>query len=122
MSNTIDNKEFLEIIDEYSEDEINSVGWDGGVFLSAVENITSNIIEYALNSTDHFYNNHNNHSGSFSDNYKLLVSNTNVSTDGNNNDTKYEPQIPEYIRTTSMVFCIAIMCLGVVGNIMVSSI
>ncbi len=119
MSNTIDSKEFLEIIDEYSEDEINSVGWDGGQFLNVVENITSNIIEFTLNSTDHFYNNNHNNS-SFSDNYKLLVNNANVSTDGNNNDTKYEPQIPEYIRTTSMVFCIAIMCLGVVGNIMVS--
>lgn len=30
------------------------------------------------------------------------------------------PQIPEYIRATSMVFCIIIMCLGVIGNIMVS--
>uniref|UniRef100_A0AAG5CUX3 G-protein coupled receptors family 1 profile domain-containing protein n=1 Tax=Anopheles atroparvus TaxID=41427 RepID=A0AAG5CUX3_ANOAO len=29
------------------------------------------------------------------------------------------PQIPEYIRATSMVFCIIIMCLGVIGNIMV---
>lgn len=30
------------------------------------------------------------------------------------------PQIPAYIRNTSMVFCIVIMCLGVIGNIMVS--
>ncbi|XP_058062392.1 thyrotropin-releasing hormone receptor-like [Anopheles bellator] len=29
------------------------------------------------------------------------------------------PQIPEYIRATSMVFCIIIMCLGVIGNVMV---
>lgn len=34
-----------------------------------------------------------------------------------NNDV---PQIPDYIRYTSMVFCIAIMCLGVIGNIMVN--
>lgn len=34
-----------------------------------------------------------------------------------NNDV---PQIPDYIRYTSMVFCIVIMCLGVIGNIMVS--
>lgn len=26
---------------------------------------------------------------------------------------------PNYIRTTSMIFCILIMCLGVIGNIMV---
>lgn len=30
------------------------------------------------------------------------------------------PQIPAYIRTTSMVLCITIMILGVIGNIMVS--
>lgn len=31
----------------------------------------------------------------------------------------YNPVFPSYIRTTSMVFCILIMCLGVVGNVMV---
>lgn len=36
------------------------------------------------------------------------------------NDTERDiPQIPAYIRTTSMVFCITIMLLGVIGNIMV---
>ncbi|XP_060528389.1 thyrotropin-releasing hormone receptor isoform X2 [Cylas formicarius] len=29
------------------------------------------------------------------------------------------PIFPNYIRTTSMVFCIIIMCLGVIGNVMV---
>ncbi|XP_056631622.1 QRFP-like peptide receptor isoform X1 [Diorhabda sublineata] len=29
------------------------------------------------------------------------------------------PVFPSYIRTTSMVFCIIIMCLGVIGNVMV---
>ncbi|KAL1506200.1 hypothetical protein ABEB36_005602 [Hypothenemus hampei] len=29
------------------------------------------------------------------------------------------PVFPTYIRTTSMVFCIIIMCLGVIGNVMV---
>lgn len=29
------------------------------------------------------------------------------------------PQIPAYIRTTSMIFCITIMLLGVIGNLMV---
>ncbi|CAG9863962.1 unnamed protein product [Phyllotreta striolata] len=29
------------------------------------------------------------------------------------------PVFPGYIRTTSMVFCIVIMCLGVIGNVMV---
>lgn len=35
------------------------------------------------------------------------------------NTTGVEAQIPAYIRTTSMVFCVIIMCLGVVGNVMV---
>lgn len=43
------------------------------------------------------------------------VSTINVSNDEN-------PQIPNYIRYTSMVFCILIMCLGVIGNVMVSQI
>lgn len=38
-------------------------------------------------------------------------------------EDEYEiPQIPAYIRITSMVLCILIMCLGVIGNIMVSMI
>lgn len=37
----------------------------------------------------------------------------------NSTDNTDHPQIPAYIRTTSMVFCIIIMCLGVVGNVMV---
>ncbi|XP_022827494.1 thyrotropin-releasing hormone receptor-like isoform X1 [Spodoptera litura] len=35
----------------------------------------------------------------------------------NENFTDYE--IPYYIKTTSMTFCIVIMCLGVIGNVMV---
>lgn len=36
------------------------------------------------------------------------------------NDTFTEyAEIPYYIKTTSMTFCIAIMCLGVIGNVMV---
>lgn len=31
----------------------------------------------------------------------------------------YSPVIPAYTRTASMVFCIIIMCLGVIGNVMV---
>lgn len=47
-------------------------------------------------------------------------SNSSIPTNATNStlDIDY-PQIPEYIRTTSMVFCIIIMCLGVVGNVMV---
>lgn len=39
-------------------------------------------------------------------------------TFGFNNET-VNPVFPSYIRTISMVFCILIMCLGVVGNVMV---
>lgn len=46
--------------------------------------------------------------------------NSSIPTNATNStlDIDY-PQIPAYIRTTSMVFCIIIMCLGVVGNVMV---
>lgn len=40
------------------------------------------------------------------------------------NATSYEgdiPEIPPYIRTTAMVFCIVIMLMGVIGNVMVSA-
>lgn len=35
-----------------------------------------------------------------------------------NNYTEYA-EIPYYIKATSMTFCIVIMCLGVIGNVMV---
>lgn len=41
------------------------------------------------------------------------------STPSTNSTEADYPQIPAYIRTTSMVFCVIIMCLGVVGNVMV---
>ncbi|KPJ08929.1 Orexin receptor type 2 [Papilio machaon] len=36
----------------------------------------------------------------------------------NENFTEYA-EIPYYIKATSMTFCIVIMCLGVIGNVMV---
>lgn len=36
----------------------------------------------------------------------------------NDNFTEYA-EIPYYIKATSMTFCIVIMCLGVIGNVMV---
>lgn len=38
---------------------------------------------------------------------------------GDGNDTFDRPVFPAYIRNTSMVFCVVIMCLGVIGNVMV---
>lgn len=35
------------------------------------------------------------------------------------NDSSSYLVLPSYIRITSMVFCIVIMCLGVIGNVMV---
>lgn len=60
-----------------------------------------------------------------SENFKLLSSINNVSNIQDNftvdqNASNPDPQIPDYIRTTSMVFCVIIMCLGVIGNIMVN--
>lgn len=128
VSNTIDKKEFIEISAELSHNEINNVGWDGGAF-HHVQNVTTKLINFSLNHTEFIYNSlnlsHNPNSHS-SDNIKIFSGNGSTSTelddfDYNSNHTKYEPQIPEYIRTTSMVFCVVIMCLGVIGNIMVSS-
>lgn len=50
----------------------------------------------------------------------IISINSSIPTNATNStlDIDY-PQIPAYIRTTSMVFCIIIMCLGVVGNVMV---
>lgn len=39
---------------------------------------------------------------------------------GNGSANESTPEIPAYIRNTSMIFCVVIMCLGVIGNIMVS--
>lgn len=47
------------------------------------------------------------------------LSTTAATTTDNATDERDVPQIPAYIRTTSMVFCITIMLLGVIGNLMV---
>ncbi|XP_039760819.1 neuropeptide SIFamide receptor-like [Pararge aegeria] len=44
--------------------------------------------------------------------------NTNSTFEMSNNFTEYA-EIPYYIKATSMTFCIVIMCLGVIGNVMV---
>lgn len=53
-------------------------------------------------------------------NYTAITSSTAAADSGNNDTQSSIPEIPAYIRTTSMVFCITIMFLGVIGNIMVS--
>lgn len=62
---------------------------------------------------------------SASENIKLLTPLSNSSIHGNfsvdQNITNYEPHIPDYIRSTSIVFCVVILCIGLIGNIMVKS-
>lgn len=53
-------------------------------------------------------------------NQALSSLSTTAATTTENATERDVPQIPAYIRTTSMVFCITIMLLGVIGNLMVS--
>ncbi|XP_022912511.2 thyrotropin-releasing hormone receptor isoform X1 [Onthophagus taurus] len=72
---------------------------------SIFSNATSSIIELNINSTTASYV------------YEYLLNSSNSSYE---NGTQMEyPVLPSYIRITSMVFCIVIMCLGVIGNVMV---
>lgn len=52
------------------------------------------------------------------DNDTFNTSISNASFEMSNNYTEYA-EIPYYIKATSMTFCIVIMCLGVIGNVMV---
>lgn len=78
----------------------------GGRFSRLVLNATGQLYE------NEFINDSGVHSGSSNDGT--------IITGSSNQSYSEMPQIPEYIRATSMVFCIIIMCLGVIGNIMVS--
>ncbi|VEN46780.1 unnamed protein product, partial [Callosobruchus maculatus] len=52
--------------------------------------------------------------------YTLSSDLPNATNASNYSDTSHvTPVFPAYIRTTSMVFCVLIMCLGVIGNVMV---
>lgn len=55
-------------------------------------------------------------------NQALSSLSTTAATTTENATERDVPQIPAYIRTTSMVFCITIMLLGVIGNLMVCKI
>ncbi|CAH0555245.1 unnamed protein product [Brassicogethes aeneus] len=59
---------------------------------------------------------------STSANFVYTPANSDIYNDSNatSNFTDHaSPVFPSYIRTTSVVFCVIIMCLGVVGNVMV---
>jgi hypothetical protein len=88
-------------------------------------NVITTATEFIINQTIASRSNINS-TANISDNIKLLSTFANNSIYGDllshhqnitiNDD---EPRIPEYITLTSMIFCIIIMCLGLIGNIMV---
>ena len=97
-------------------------------YIKNAQGLAINVFNITINSTDIFFN------LSITDqkppirnsDIKLLSSiNSNISLFGEYNEdlnytSNYDPKIPNYIRYTSMVLCIFIMCLGFIGNIMVS--
>ncbi|KAG5679840.1 hypothetical protein PVAND_009377 [Polypedilum vanderplanki] len=124
---TIENELFAHVF--------NSGGWEeGNEFSSNVLGITDDddtIIENSDNDKDNYdiitenviraaaeFFLTNNTVKDVNGNIKLLpsINSTDFYVDQN---TTYEPKIPEYITLTSMIFCIAIMCTGVIGNLMV---
>lgn len=120
----IDNESLLDVDNELYAHVFNSRGWVGGVSNEARTNDTLfKVTEFLLNLTHVKDENFT----SASENIKLLSPLNNQSVHGNfsadqNSSGDYEPpHIPEYIRTTSIVFCIVILCLGLIGNIMVNS-
>lgn len=78
---------------------------------------------------DHGAYNTTNSIPAYNNNNNNIISNNNSDSNSNTNSTdpladgdaeQMLPQIPSYIRTTAMFFCIIIMLLGVIGNVMVS--
>lgn len=134
-SNAIDNESLLNVNNEFHPHVFNSKGgWEGGDS-SEFRNDTSELLddsvfnrkvikayEFLLSNVSHVRN-----FTSVSESIKLLSTYNNssnvpgnLSTDPNANN--YEQlQIPDYIRTTSIIFCVVILCLGLIGNIMVNS-
>jgi hypothetical protein len=129
--NTIDNKGLLDINNEFHSHAFNSKGgWEGGESSEADSaNQSDNFFadkvikatEFLLNLT---YVRDVNFT-SASENIKLLSPLNSSGIHGNfsvdQNISNYAPHIPDYIRTTSIVFCVVILCLGLIGNIMVNS-
>lgn len=75
----------------------------------------------ATNSIPAYNSSSNNSNSSSSSTTSASSSNSNTTaTDAAEDAEQMLPQIPSYIRTTAMFFCIIIMLLGVVGNVMVS--
>lgn len=141
VSKTIDNtKSLLDISYNFQNNGINVGGWVDKAadilkhgrkvdYIKNAQGLAIDVFNFTINSTDFSFNlsiadqssppNRNS-------NIKLLSSiNSSISLFGEysedlNYTSNYDPKIPNYIRYTSMVLCIFIMCLGFIGNVMVS--
>lgn len=145
VSKTIDiTKSLLDISFNFNHG-LNSGGWGGGVEAAAIvknkkkveyiknlsQGLVTNVFNFTINSTELLFNLSNvdqpSSPTSRNSNIKSLSSinnNNNISFFGEysedlNYTINYDPKIPNYIRYTSMILCILIMCLGFIGNIMV---
>ena len=128
--NTIDNKGLLDINNEFHSHVFNS---DGGRVGEPSDFDTANqsrnlFSDKVIKATEFILNLTHVKDVNFtsaSENIKLLSPLNSSGIHGNfsvdQNISNYEPRIPDYIRTTSIVFCVIILCLGLIGNIMVNS-
>lgn len=132
----IDNKSLLDINNEFRPHVFNKGWWEGGEWSDSLQNDDSSLEaddNYALadkviKATEFFLNlTYENFTGA-SESIKLLfpLNSSGVGPLANfstllNSSGSDEPRIPDYIRTTSIIFFVIILCLGLIGNIMVNS-
>lgn len=133
----IDNKSLLDINNEFRPHVFNKGWWEGGESTDSQRNDDSSLgldDNYALadkviKATEFFLNLTNENFTSVSESIKLLFPQLNSSGVGphanfsvlQSTNSSDEPGIPDYIRTTSVIFFVVILCLGLIGNIMVNS-
>lgn len=81
-------------------------------------NLSTTFLQHHHISLQTLDNNNNTISSNLSE---ILLNNSDAGGDGDGDDEGggYYPVFPSYIRNTSMIFCVIIMCLGVIGNVMV---
>lgn len=130
----IDNKSLLDVNNEFRPHVFNKGWWEGGASSDSQNNDDSSIglddnplADKVIKATEFFLNLTYENFTSASESIKLLypLNSSGVGTHGNftglPNNSSYEPRIPDYIRTTSIIFFVIILCLGLIGNIMVNS-
>lgn len=127
---TIDNNGLQDADNELHAHVFNSRGWAGGESWESRYRAGNESSDFALKVTELLLNLTHARDANFtsaSENIKLLSPLNNQSAFGNfsadQNSSNYDPppHIPDYIRTTSIVFCVVILCLGLIGNIMVKT-